>query len=78
MNKSHRNKKQDDLLDYIKVALSSSGFQKKDYDLRKTSLYFKPGTVLDQVKKSKLANTLSQAFPQYSFVWEKSYLLTWF
>lgn len=78
MTKIHRTKKKDNLIDYIKVALSSSGFQKREYDLNKTSLYFKPGTMMDRVKKDKLVNTLAQAFPQYSFVWETSYLLTWF
>lgn len=76
MVKNHRTKDKDGLLEYIKVALSSSGFKKSDYDLRNSTLYFK--TQMDRVKKDKITATLSQAFPQYSFVWESNHLLTWF
>lgn len=77
MVKNHRTKDKDGLLEYIKVALSSSGFKKGDYDLSKSSLYFK-NVQMDRVKKDKILATLSQAFPQYSFVWESNHLLTWF
>lgn len=64
------------VIEYIKMALSASGFKRgSDYTITGSQVFFR--TDMNFVKKNKVMSALTTNFPQYSFVWESSRMLKW-